>query len=164
VPLGVCDHRTEAARAQSADVLDRPLAERARSRLQQQPEPVAPERHFPQLHVVDAPERDLRDLAALHHSYGNPTTPELVVECRDATLELVDPHGMVGMDVGGGADDLDAVGLSLTRHRDAVVHVDGTVVESGKDVAVEVDHWAKRKSRDSTLSGRGAAIPASGAP
>jgi adenosine/AMP kinase len=43
-------------------------------------------------------------------------------------------------DVRRGADQGDAVGVGLPRHRGAVGEIERAIVESGEDVAVEVDH------------------------
>jgi hypothetical protein len=55
-------------------------------------------------------------------------------------------------DVGGGADRLVAIGCRRAGEAGAVADVECAVVESGMDVAVEVDHWLSE--RKTYFSGR----------
>src|SRR5207237_9132389 len=128
------------ARAHPAATVHQTVGDRTRPRLDQQPDSRSAQRDRAQLLVRHLVKRLVRDLAAGRDADRDPLTLELGVDRLDAALELVHLNIVIGADVRRRAYDLDPVRLRLPRHRDAVLEVDGAVVERGQDVRVQIDH------------------------
>ncbi len=115
-------------------------AERAGSRLEQQPSAGAAERDQPQLLVAEIVRLGLRELAAGQHPHVETVLVEVLLQRRHARCDLLDRDLVVVADVGGRAHHRDAIVLRLARHRQAVLEAECAVVEFGQDVAVQIDH------------------------
>ncbi len=70
----------------------------------------------------------------------DPLAAQAAVERLDPARDLVDAHVVIVADVRRGADRLDPVGDRLPRQGGAVDEVERAVVDSGKDVAVQINH------------------------
>ena len=69
-----------------------------------------------------------------------PRSLQLPLELSDAELQLLDPHVVVGANVGRRAYDRDPVALGFLRHRQAVGEVKCTIVQRRQDVTVKINH------------------------
>ncbi len=139
VALGVGDQRPVAALGEPLDAPFEALAERAGRRLEQDPAP-RPQRDARQLLLAQRLDRRLRDLAAAQHGDRDPLAAQTPVDRLDPLGDLLDPHVVVVADVRRRADRLDPVAGRLPRQAGAVADVERAVVDSGEDVAVQVDH------------------------
>ncbi len=151
VPLGVGDQRPVAALGEVFDPVQQSLGERPGRRLQQHPAST-PERDPPQLLLAQVLDHGLRDLPALQHRDRNPLLAEPAIDRLDPARQLLDADVVIVADMGRGANRLDAVDGRLASEAGAVADVERAVVNSGKDVAVQVDHEVSE--RKTYFSGR----------
>ena len=151
VSLRVGDQGPMAALGEMLDPPLQAVGERPRRRLQQHPAPV-PQRHPRQLLLTQALDRGLRHLATLQHRDRDFLLAKMAVDRLDPPGNFVDADVVIVADVGRGADRLDAIACRLAGEAGAVADVERAVVNSGKDVAMEVDHGISE--RKTYFSGR----------
>ena len=170
MPLRVRDETAEATPGERTHRQLEVIAERARTRLDEDRAP-SPERYPPAVVVVELVEHRLGDLAAGHDPHLDLLPCQLGVDLCHPFLQLADHHGVARMDVRRRRNHLDAVRNCLARHADTVVEVAGPVVEARQDVAVKVDHsgpvfpgpcWNSRVRRILILAVAGIALVACG--
>ena len=138
------DHGTKAASPQFGCRLLQAPVERPRSRLDEDPTCRTPERDGGKLGVVEAVQRGHRHLTSGEDSRGTARGGERRGQLRPPPGQLTDPHVMVVADMGSRADRRDAVSLRLARHCDRIVKVASAVVQSRKNVAVQIDRDVHR--------------------
>ena len=139
VALGVGDQGAVAALGQVLDATGEAVGERTGGRLEQHPASSS-QRHQRQLLLAQRLHRRLGDLPALQDDDRDPLFIQVAVQGRNPARDLLDANVVVVADVWSGADRLDAVPGRLARHAGAVAQVERPVVDTGEDVAVEVDH------------------------
>ena len=139
VTLGMSD---ECAKATSPQLQHRgldPVIKRSRSRLQQDPTRRPPQRHRVEVVIVKLTQRRGRNLAARQDSRLAAGRTHCGRQFGHAIGELPDRERMIVADVRRRAYRGDADGLCLPGHLDSVVHVASAVIESGQQMAVEID-------------------------
>ena len=139
VALGMGDEASQPACGEVVDRRRQRVRQRPRARLEKHPAPGAPERQRPQLGVVEALDDRLGDLTSGQHPGASPGRLQRGVELGHATRQLGDTHVVVVADVRGGAHEAYPIAVGLASHRDAVGEIQRAVVDSGEDVAVQVD-------------------------
>jgi len=137
--LWMSHKRPKAARPKNADRLFESLVDRSRSRLEQYPPSRASQRDRRELGIVEGVE--LRDchLTAGQNAGAASGRSNSGHQLGQPQRQLRDPHIVVVTDVRRRADRRDAVGLCLLGHRDRVIEIPGTVIESRQEMAVKVD-------------------------
>ena len=89
---------------------------------------------------LELPERRDVDLGAGEESHRHLATLELRSDDSDQAFHLLRARRVVGAHVGSRRDRLDAVARCRVRELERLVQRADAVVDSGQDVAVEVDH------------------------
>ena len=140
VALGMRDQRAQAADGQVLDTRGERVRQRAGARLEQDPAPPAAQRDRPQLVVVEALDDRLGHLAAGQHAGAHARHAQRRVELAHPGRQLGNAHVVVVADVRRRAHPRHPVAIGLARHRDAVGEIERPVVDSGEDVAVQIDH------------------------
>lgn len=140
-----CRRRRDPARAvrpadrQLLDSDDQGGAQGSGRRLEQNPAAGPAQRDDPQIGGAQVAEGGLRDFPSQCDVDAHAEVGQRRLESPDTLAQPGDGDIVIVSDVRRGADDGDAVGHRLTRHAHGVGEVRRAVVDTGQDVAVEVD-------------------------
>jgi hypothetical protein len=137
--LRVRDDARDPPLGERGDAAPETGSQRSGRGLEQHPAAGSADRDHLQLLGADPFGFELGELPAGRDSHADPGRVELSLQQVHARRYLADLHLLIGTDVRRGDDDPDAVAFGLTRHRDAVLDVARTIVQSRQDVAVQVD-------------------------